>query len=157
MKGRRETPIRAQQDDTRRARDSSRRLVAETEKVLDHSRQLIKETERLIKESRRRSNSVASGVECRSSEYSMMTKRDREHFDIAGRFGSRPFTRAEFNHLYREKYPNRTSVPIPTDYCVNLNSRTGERLPKFLRWLGRGRYQFIDSRSKQGQQGSPSG
>jgi hypothetical protein len=156
MKRRCEKPIRAQQDDTRRPRDSSRRLIAETEKVLDHSRQLINESERLIKASQCRSNSVASGVDCWSNEY-FMAKRDREHYDIASRFGFRPFTRSEFNHLYREKYPNRTSVPIPTDYCVNLTSRTGERSPKFLRWLGRGRYQFIDSPSKQGRQGAPSG
>ncbi|MBV8362777.1 MAG: hypothetical protein JO189_33315 [Deltaproteobacteria bacterium] len=148
MKGRRDRP--QHEVDTRRARDSSRRLIAETEKVLDHSRQLIKETERLINESRRRSDSIALGVDCWSNEYFIMATRDREHYDIASRFGCRPFTRSEFNHLYQEKYPNRTSVPIPTDYCVNLNSRTGERVPKFLRWLGRGRYQFIGSSSKQG-------
>ena len=150
MKERREASTRPQRVDTQKARDSSRQLIAETEKVLDRSRQLINETERLIKESRHRSNSVASGLDCWSTEYFIMGKRDREHYDIAIRFGCSPFTRSEFNRLYREKYPNRTSVPIPTDYCVNLNSRTGERVPKFLRWLGRGRYQFIGSSLKEG-------
>jgi hypothetical protein len=72
-----------------------------------------------------------------------MAKRDKEHYEIATRFGDRPFTRLEFNLLYRQGYPKRISAPIPSDYCVNLNPKTGERLPKFLRWLGPGRYQFI--------------
>jgi hypothetical protein len=35
------------------------------------------------------------------------------------------------------------SGPIPSDYCVNLSPRVAEACPKFLRWLGRGRYEFI--------------
>jgi hypothetical protein len=72
-----------------------------------------------------------------------MAKRDQEHYDIASRFGDHPFTRSEFNHLYRQEYPKRISTPLPSNYCVNLTSKAGERCPKFLRSLGRGRYRFI--------------
>ena len=71
-------------------------------------------------------------------------KRDKEHYEIARRFGvDRPFTLSEFKLLYRKEYPKRISEPIPSGYCVNLNQKVAERCPKFLRWLGRGRYQFI--------------
>lgn len=53
-----------------------------------------------------------------------MAKRDEEHYEIARRFGvDRPFTRLEFNRLYRQEYPKRISVPIPSDYCVNLHQK----------------------------------
>lgn len=75
-----------------------------------------------------------------------MRKRDQEHYEVARKFGvGRPFTRSEFNRLYYEEYPNRVSGPIPSDYCVNLSPRVAEACPKFLRWLGRGRYEFIDT------------
>ena len=73
-----------------------------------------------------------------------MRKRDQEHYEIARKFGAgRPFTRSEFNRHYYEEYPNRVSGPIPSDYCINLSPKVAERCPKFLRWLGRGRYEFI--------------
>jgi hypothetical protein len=73
-----------------------------------------------------------------------MRKRDQEHYEVARKFGAgRPFARSEFNRLYHEEYPNRVSGPIPSDYCVNLSPRVAEACPKFLRWLGRGRYEFI--------------
>jgi hypothetical protein len=73
-----------------------------------------------------------------------MAKRDQEHYEIARRFGvDRAFTRSEFNRLYREEYTQRISAPTPSDYCVNLNPKVAVRCPKFLRWLGRGRYEFI--------------
>jgi hypothetical protein len=73
-----------------------------------------------------------------------MRKRDQEHYEVARKFGvGRPFTRSEFNRLYHQEYPNRVSAPLPTDYCVNLNPKVAEACPKFLRWLGRGRYEFI--------------
>jgi hypothetical protein len=72
-----------------------------------------------------------------------MAKRDQEHYEIARRFGiDQPFTLSEFKRLYRQEYPKRISPPIPSDYCVNLNSKVAVRCPKFLRWLGRGRYEF---------------
>ena len=74
-----------------------------------------------------------------------MTRREQEHYEIAKRFGlHRPFTRFEFNHLYRQEYPDRISTPIPSDFCINLHPMGAERFPKFLSWLGRGRYEFID-------------
>lgn len=73
-----------------------------------------------------------------------MRKRDQEHYEIARKFGAgRPFTRSEFNRLYYEEYPNRVSGPIPSDYCINLSPKLAEVCPKFLRWLGRGRYEFV--------------
>jgi len=79
-----------------------------------------------------------------------MTRREREHYEIAKRFGlHRPFTRLEFNSLYRQEYAERASPPIPTDFCINLYAKSAERFPKFLRWLGRGRYEFIDDQPGQ--------
>ena len=79
-----------------------------------------------------------------------MTRREREHYEIAKRFGPhRPFTRLEFNSLYRQEYAERASPPIPTDFCINLYAKSAERFPKFLRWLGRGRYEFIDDQPGQ--------
>ena len=73
-----------------------------------------------------------------------MAKRDQEHYEIARKFGvGRPFTLYEFKRLYRQEYPERISAPIPSDYCVDRDGKGAERCPKFLRWLGRGRYQFI--------------
>jgi hypothetical protein len=73
-----------------------------------------------------------------------MRKRDQEHYQVAKKFGlGRPFTRSEFNRVYYEEYPNRVSGPIPSDYCVNLSPKVAEACPKFLRWIGRGRYEFI--------------
>ena len=70
--------------------------------------------------------------------------RNQEHFEIAKRFGvGRPFTRIEFKTLYRQEYPKRISEPAPTAYCINVNYRSAKGVPKFLRWLGRGRYEFI--------------
>jgi hypothetical protein len=75
----------------------------------------------------------------------MMTRREREHYEIAKKFGiGRPFTSFEFKCLYRQEYPKRASPPIPTDFCINLYANSAKRFPKFLRWLGRGRYEFID-------------
>jgi hypothetical protein len=31
---------------------------------------------------------------------------------------------------------------LPSDYCVNLSAKGTEGYPKFLRWLGRGRYEL---------------
>jgi len=68
----------------------------------------------------------------------------REHYEIAKRFGvGRTFTRLEFNHLYRQECRIRISTPNPADYCINLHSKAAEGYPKFLRWLDRGRYEFI--------------
>jgi hypothetical protein len=73
-----------------------------------------------------------------------MAKRDQEHYEVARKFGvDRPFSLSEFNRLYSREYPERVSAPIPTDYCINLNPKAAARHPKFLRWLGRGRYQFV--------------
>lgn len=73
-----------------------------------------------------------------------MRKRDQEHYEVARKFGvGRPFTRSEFNRVYRQEYPERLSAPLPSDYCVNLNPKLAQRCPKFLHWLGRGRYEFI--------------
>jgi len=73
-----------------------------------------------------------------------MRTRDQEHYEVARKFGmGRPFTRSEFNRLYLQEYPRRRSQPIPTDYCVNLSPKVAEACPKFLRWLGRARYEFI--------------
>jgi hypothetical protein len=76
----------------------------------------------------------------------MMNRRHQEHYEIAKRFGlGRVFTRLEFNQLYRQEYPERISAPIPSDYCINLHQKAAQGFgyPKFLRWLGRGRYEFI--------------
>jgi hypothetical protein len=72
-----------------------------------------------------------------------MTRREKEHYEIARRF-DRPFTLFEFKSLYRKEYPDRASEPIPTDFCVNLDHKRAAHFPKFLRWLGRGRYEFIN-------------
>ena len=73
-----------------------------------------------------------------------MTNRNQEHYEIANKFGvSRPFTMFAFKSLYRQEYPGRISAPIPSDYCVNLGPKGSQRFPKFLRWLGRGRYELI--------------
>jgi len=73
-----------------------------------------------------------------------MPKRHQEHYEIAKRFGvGRAFTRLEFNHHYRQEYRIRISPPNPADYCINLHPKAAEGYPKFLRWLGRGRYEFI--------------
>ena len=73
-----------------------------------------------------------------------MSKREKEHYEIAKRFGvGRPFTRLEFYSLYCQEYPKRISTPIPSDFCINLYPKGAESFPKFLRWLGRGRYEFI--------------
>ena len=73
-----------------------------------------------------------------------MSKREKEHYEIAKRFGvGRPFTRFEFYRLYWQEYPKRTSTPIPSDFCINLSPKGAESFPKFLRWLGRGLYEFI--------------
>jgi hypothetical protein len=74
-----------------------------------------------------------------------MSKRHREHYEIAKRFGAgRPFSRLEFNRLYRQEYPKRISPPNPSGYCVNLPQKSTKDFPKFLRWLGRGRFEFIN-------------
>jgi hypothetical protein len=80
-----------------------------------------------------------------------MRKRDQEHYEVARKFGAgRPFTRSEFNRLYHQEFPNRVSGPIPSDYCVNLSPKVAEACPKFLRWLGRGRYEFIGRLAEPG-------
>jgi hypothetical protein len=81
-----------------------------------------------------------------------MTKRKDEHYQIAYKFDGRPFTRSEFMKLYREEYPDRKlGAMIPSDYCFNpMGGRPAkgtENYPKFLGWLGRGRYKLI-GRSK---------
>ena len=87
-----------------------------------------------------------------------MRKRDQEHYDVAKRFGlGRPFTRSEFNRLYYDEYPNRVSAPIPSDYCVNLSPKVAEACPKFLRWLKRGRYEFIDGLAEPHRTGRTDG
>jgi hypothetical protein len=63
--------------------------------------------------------------------------RNRQEFGVG-----RPFTRSEFNRVYCQEYPDRLSAPLPSHYCVNLNPKLAEGCPKFLRWLGRGRYEF---------------
>ena len=79
-----------------------------------------------------------------------MSKREKEHYEIAKRFGvGRPFTRLEFYSLYCQEYPKRISTPIPSDFCINLYPKGAESFPKFLRWLGRGRYEFIATRSQR--------
>ena len=73
-----------------------------------------------------------------------MSKREKEHYEIAARFGvGRPFTRSAFYSLYRQEYPKRTSAPIPSDFCINLYPKGAESFPKFMRWLGRGLYEFV--------------
>ena len=78
-----------------------------------------------------------------------MNEREREHFDIACRFGRREFSRAEFRRLYKQVYgDSKLGSMLPADYCVN--PRGGryaigtEHYPKFLRWLGPGRYQLTE-------------
>jgi hypothetical protein len=75
-----------------------------------------------------------------------VTKREQEHYEIAHRFGvGRAFARSEFMNLYRRAYPDRKlGAMLPSDYCVNLSAKGTEHYPKFLRWLGRGRYQLLD-------------
>jgi hypothetical protein len=76
-----------------------------------------------------------------------MSKREKEHYEIAKMFGvGRPFTRFEFYSLYWQEYPKRRSTPIPSDFCINLSPKGAESFPKFLRWLGRGLYEFIGDR-----------
>lgn len=78
-----------------------------------------------------------------------MTEREREHYEIATRFGIREFTLSEFKNLYRQEYPKRPlGSMLPADYCVigpgrPRHSIGTEEYPKFLRKLGRARYQFI--------------
>jgi endonuclease-3 len=74
-----------------------------------------------------------------------MTKREQEHHEIARTFGvGRTFTRSEFMNLYRREYPDREpGAMLPSDYCVNLSAKGTEDYPKFLRWLGRGRYELL--------------
>jgi hypothetical protein len=72
-----------------------------------------------------------------------------EHYEIAARFEGRQFMRAEFKRLYHASYLNRSlKAMLPVDCCVN--PRGGRYAigtanhPKFLRWLGPGRYQMIE-------------
>ena len=77
-----------------------------------------------------------------------MNQRAKEHYEIAKLFGSRIFERPEFIASYQERFPKRSLNSIyPTDYCAeepDRNSPQTERLPKFLTWRGRGRYQLIE-------------
>src|SRR5713101_5874879 len=75
-----------------------------------------------------------------------MTKREQEHYEIARTFDvCRAFTRSEFMNLYRQEYPDRKpGAMLPSDYCVNLSAKGTEDYPKFLRWLGPGRYELLD-------------
>ena len=77
-----------------------------------------------------------------------MNDREKEHYKIAGEFKGREFTRSEFKNHYRQEYPNRKpGSMLPADYCINpvggRHAKGTENYPKFLRWLGRGRYQMI--------------
>jgi hypothetical protein len=72
-----------------------------------------------------------------------------EHYDIASRFEGREFMLAEFKYRYHVAYPNRSlKSMLPADYCVNPRGGRyaigSENHPKFLRWLGPGRYQMIE-------------
>ncbi len=74
-------------------------------------------------------------------------ERHKEHYEIASRFGGREFTLDEFMRLYEQVYPNRPrGSMLPSDYCVNPSGGRHaigtEDYPKFLRWLGRGKYQM---------------
>jgi hypothetical protein len=73
-----------------------------------------------------------------------MNERQQEHYEISLVFGSE-FSRAKFRNIYRQKYTRRESGSmIPSDYCIDLHPKGTEKYPKFLRWLGRGRYELVD-------------
>jgi hypothetical protein len=90
-----------------------------------------------------------SQSEANTLDGKLVTKRHQEHFEIAKKLGTgRVFTRMEFNLLYHQEYPSRASPPNPSDYCVNLYPSMAKDFPKFLRWVGRGRYEFVGELSR---------
>jgi hypothetical protein len=67
-----------------------------------------------------------------------MTPSQREHFEIARRFG-RVFSTSEYRYLYRQEYPNRKVDSImPAEFYVNRHPASAKNNPKFLRWISPG-------------------
>jgi hypothetical protein len=72
-----------------------------------------------------------------------MTDRADERRQVAARM-SRQFTMAEFKRLYRQMFPDRPVNSImPYEYAPRPipTERPG---PKFLKYLGRGRYERLE-------------
>ena len=87
---------------------------------------------------------TVSPAETQPRDRKFTPHRHQAHYSVAKQFGlGHTFTRPEFNELFHQEYPDRTSPPDPNDYCVNLNQKTTKNFPKFLRWLGRSQYEFI--------------
>jgi hypothetical protein len=84
------------------------------------------------------------GVSRRQEEINMkaMTNslRVTEHREVASRMPEE-FTLAQFRRLYAELYPQRPLNSImPYEFFKGRHIKTETDGPKFLVWLGRGRY-----------------